>query len=114
MTYEEARDFFGTLFCGTHHIPAKIKPWGDGWELNYYEDLATFDFNRLTHAVFLAHDRCVRFSIEPSGPRMIRLIVHKRSCREGRIFERHPTIETALADWRKDYPLEEDNHGSAL
>jgi hypothetical protein len=106
LTKEEAIEFFAILFRGEHHIPRSgVKPMGDqGWCVNYYGDLATFDFDSLTRFVFLAHDLCVRASVLSSGPRMVKLAIWKRSKREGSMFERHPTIESALASWRERNP----------
>lgn len=101
LTKDEAIDFFAELYFGKHHFPGKIKEFGPGWCMNHYGNLATFDFDGLTRLVFLAHDRCVRVSIMSSGPRMIKIALHKRTTREGSMFERHPTIENALAEWRK-------------
>jgi hypothetical protein len=89
------------LYCGAHHIPGKVKEWGIGIEVSDHATLSTFDFDKLTRAVFLAHDRAVRLEIGPSGPGRIRIILHRRKGREGSMYERHPTIETALAKWRE-------------
>lgn len=110
MTKEQAIEFFGEIYCGKHHIPGKHcepVPWGDGWCVNHTGELSTFDFNKLTRLVFLAHDRCVRVSIQSSGPGMVRICIWQREKRTGSIFESHPAIETALEDWRKIHPLTE-------
>lgn len=39
------------------------------------------------------HYRMIRFEIAPSGPGMLKLFFHKRHKREGRMYERHPTLE---------------------
>lgn len=70
-------------------------------------DLATYDVDALTRLVFAAHDRCCRVSVGPSGPGRLNIAVNPRAGREGdEYWHRHPTIETALADWRADWPLE--------
>jgi hypothetical protein len=108
MTEQEAISFFSALYCGEHHIPRSgVKEFGLGWCVNHYGDLSTFDFDRLTRLVFLAHDRCVRVEIRSSGPRMVKLCIWKRSGRTGEIWSRHPTIETALDMWRKYHPVAE-------
>lgn len=98
------------LLCDIHgggnHVFGKLYPMQkSGIYINstcsHY--LATFDFDNLTRAVVLAHDRMIRFAIEPSGPNMLKLCFSKRHTREGRMYERHPTIEEAIAGIRKNY-----------
>ncbi len=86
------------LFFGFHHIHGKLHPWGAGIRLNtwYTNTMASFDFDGLTRAVLMAHDRMIRFEIVPSGPGMLGLVLHKRHNREGNMCERHPTIEEAI------------------
>ncbi len=100
MTYEEAEEFFGELYIGKHHIPAKIKRFGNGWCINHYGSLSTFDFDNLTRLVFLAHDKCIRVELVQGGPRSVKIAIWKRDGRTGSMYERHPTIETALGIWR--------------
>lgn len=94
----ECYEFLADLFCGWHHITGKLHEWGDGIRLNTSQvwGFATFDFDKLTRAVVMAHDRMIRFEICPSGPGMLGLVLHKRHKRNGRMFERHPTIEEAI------------------
>jgi hypothetical protein len=108
VTKEQAVSFFAELFGGEHHIPNGLKPYGSGWKVSCYGDLSTFDFDRLTRLVFLAHDRCVRAVVEQSGPRMVGIVIWQRAKREGSICERHPTIEQALEMWRKFHPKEDE------
>lgn len=107
MTKEEGNEFFAHWLHGKHHIPrGGVKEWGDGWCINHYGDLSTFDFNKLTTLVFLAHDFCYRVELQQGAPRTIKICIFKRDAREGRLYSKHPTIETALAEWRKRYPVE--------
>lgn len=101
MTKDEAEEFFGILFLGKHHIPGDVKPFGRGWKVNSYSgQLATFDFDGLTRLVFLAHDKCVRVELVQGGPGRIGIAIWKRHSRNGDIYDRHPTIKTALVNWR--------------
>lgn len=88
--------------CGFHHFSAKAKPFGTGIEYNVREGrLSTYDSNSLTCLVFLAHDLCIRAEIMSSAPGRVRLILHKRRNRDGdHYYDRHPTIETAIKNWR--------------
>ena len=103
MEYQEAEDFFSEFYFGKHHISAKIKPYGGGWCINHYGSLATFDFDELTRLVFLAHDKCIRIELMQGGPVAVKIAIWQRDKREGSMFERHPTIETALDLWRKKH-----------
>jgi hypothetical protein len=86
------------LCRGSQHIGGKVKPAGRGILVNlkYGFHAATWDFNDLTRAVVMAHDRCIRFEISPSGPGMLQLSMHKRHSRDGGMSERHPTLEEAI------------------
>ena len=88
---------------GFHHVPSKIKPCGHGVETSIFGSWATFDFNQLTVAVVLAHDRMIRVEVSSSGPRMFRIMFHKRESREGSMSRRHPTLEDAMLSIRSNY-----------
>lgn len=101
----ECYELLADLFCGFHHVYTEPKEFGSGICLNTSSHrLATFDFDGLTRAVFLAHDRMIRIELAPSGPGMVKICLHKRHKREGMMSERHPTIEEALATHRRFYP----------
>lgn len=83
------------LMYGAHHVFGKITNGGrnDGLIIcMHHNDVATYDYNLLTRAVVLAHDRCIRFSIMPASGDMLRFGFHKRN-RAGEMNQRHPTIE---------------------
>lgn len=69
-------------------------------------DLATFDRDELTRLVVLCHDRCLRLEIAAAGRRQLKLGFSPRQ-REGSTYERHPTIEAAVASIRADYAVPE-------
>ena len=88
---------------GAHHIGGKVKPSGAGITINisFGFHAASFDYNGLTMAVIMAHDRCIRFEIRPSSPGRLRLFFHKRNSRVGDISQRHPTLEEAIKTIRE-------------
>lgn len=90
------------LCRGAHHVGGKVKPFGRGIAVNlrFGFNAATFDYSGLTEAVVMAHDRCIRLEILPSGPGMLKLAFSKRHGRDGAFHERHPTIEQAIATIR--------------
>jgi hypothetical protein len=103
LSEAEAREFFSIFYRGEHHFPGKMKKWGEGWAMNQFAQLATFDSNDLTRLVLLAHDRCIRVAVEPLNCKYMRIAVWKRE-RVGSIFERHPTMEQAIEAFRGGRP----------
>lgn len=92
------------LFYGAHHIIGKIQPSGERGIIinstNCRNRFGSYDYDNLTRAVVMAHDRMIRFAIEPSGPNMLRLVLHKRHKRDGDMTEKHPSLEDAVAKIR--------------
>lgn len=100
---------FADVVGGFHHVCGKFKPFGSGISINTSSGgFATWDYSRLTGLVVLAHDRMVRVELRPSGPNMIGFALWQRKTREGKMSERHPTIEAAIAMHR---PAAEAPHG---
>lgn len=102
----ECAQFIADLFRGWHHVMGEIKQCGTGVKLNTSATnwAASYDYDGLTRAIVMAHDRMVRFEFQPSGPRLMQLVLHKRHQRSGRMHERHPTLEEAILDARKQHP----------
>jgi len=93
--------FLSQLFCGFHHITGKPKAIGSGIVINSREHrLATFDFDYLTKAVIMAHNWGVRFSVEGGGPGMIKILLFKRSVRDGSMSDRHPAMSEAVEKYK--------------
>jgi len=96
LTKEEATEFFADLYCGEHHIPKyKVESFGCGWSVTDNIPMGTYDFDRLTKLVVMAHDRCIRAEILPFGGRQFKVTLFKRQ-REGSMSEKHSTIEEAI------------------
>jgi len=102
----ECTEMLADLVGGFHHVTGKIKPCGEGIESSGYNfNLATYDFDGLTRLVLLAHDRCIRAEIRPSGPGMLKLALSKRTRRQGgHMWERHPDIENAIRNISTSWP----------
>ena len=91
-------DMLCDLFKGEQRIIGKVKPSGstNGIMINTTSSMwATFDYDGLTRAVVMAHDRAIRFEIQSSGPNMLKLLLHRRG-KKGAMYERHPTMQEAL------------------
>jgi len=78
---------------GSHHLP-KVRPHGSGVECNVYADLSTYDSDKLTRLVLLAHRDSIRVEIVSSGPRMVKVVCHRRKAMRADmgVNERHPTL----------------------
>jgi|SRR5688572_3797331 len=98
--------FFADLRGGFHHIGAEPKKCGKGIEINCpYGCWSTWDFNDLTRAVVMSHDRMVRFEILPGGPGRLKFNLHKRHNRSGQMYERLPELEEHIAAIRQRRPV---------
>lgn len=95
----ECMKLLGDLFYGFHHMRVeRVKEWGTG--IAYSDStrgLSTFDYSNLTRIVLMAHKRCIRVEIAPSGPGLIKLILHKRKGTKGKMHERHPDLNELIA-----------------
>lgn len=107
MDKDEAIKFFSEFYRGEHHFPSELKPCGDGWSIRHAgAEYATYDFNELTRLVLMAHHYCIRVGIEANGFNGLKIRIWKRK-REGKMFERHPTIEQVLEEFNQSHPQKE-------
>ena len=113
LTKEQATAFFSHIYYGEHHIPGEVKHFGVGFYVTHDRgDMATFDFNQLTRLVLLAHDKCIRVSVEGMAKNKIRIAIWKRQGREGNMSLRHPTIEEAIYNFVSYQDEEVENGGT--
>lgn len=107
----QVADLLGDLFSGLYHLDGAEKvDWANDHHIEVrvaYKEWASVDSNLLTKLVFLAHDRCLRVSISPRSAHAQTLLFHQRR-RAGGTWERHPTIEQALALYREYHPVVPD------
>jgi hypothetical protein len=103
LTKEEATAFFAEFYQGEHHIPKhQVFEFGRGWMVKHDRgDLATYDYNELTKLVLMAHDKCIRVGVSPLSKQTLQICIWKRQ-REGRMDERHPTLEQAIEKFRSN------------
>lgn len=97
---------------GDHHLPT-VHQFGDGVCINYHGDISTYDWNRLTRLVLLAHRDAVRIEIASSGPRLVKIIAHKREApKDGdKQWMRHPTLSDLIKEIEKMMPIKEGGRG---
>ena len=102
MTDDQAAcfDLLAKVFHGEHNVPP-VRSFGKGIKCHVHSgQLATFDFDYLTRLVVLGHDQCIRVEVCQGGPGTVGVVLFKRHTREGRMTERHPTMEDAMAKIR--------------
>lgn len=94
---KKAEAVLAVAYRGIHHVEGweKRQPYGPGVSVLVDAGISTFDFDVLTRLVVAAHDECVRLEISGAGHYSLRLAFHSRE-REGRMSERHPTMEQAI------------------
>jgi hypothetical protein len=89
------------LFGGSHHIFTEPKPCAEGIELCVTDTMTTTDSSNLTRFVLLCHDRGIRGGISAASSHYIRMQLWARKTRQGRLSEKHPTMETSISLFRR-------------
>ena len=69
--------------------------------MQWYNDLSTHDWDKLTYLVLIAHAHAVRMETQRGGPGGVKIVAHARKHGPGRYFETHPTLADLEARVRK-------------
>lgn len=97
---QDCIEMLNDLFYGSHHVLGHIRPASrNGILINTRcGSFSTHDFDWLTRAVIMSHQRLIRFEIAPSGPGMLKLLFHKRAPhREGAsLWHYHPSVDDLI------------------
>lgn len=108
-------DLLGDLWRGFYHWHREWRrvDWShDRWiEVRISKnalDCSTWDGSGLTTLVLLCHQRCLRVTIDPAGSLYLRLTFFLRQ-RTGSTYERHPTIQEAIARFTQEYGAGEES-----
>jgi hypothetical protein len=93
---EKAEHWVSDVFGGVHRV-AKFE-----FKQHYFlcvprGTLSTFDDDYLTRIVIASHRYGLRAEVDNHGMRGLKILLHNRVGREGRMWERHPTLETVIA-----------------
>lgn len=107
---ERVADLLGQMFLGICHLERDLDDvdWTNPHYITIklrFAHLATFDNDTLTRLVILCHDRALRCEIEGRGPQTLQLMFHQRQ-RDGQMYERHPTMEQAIAAHREHLAID--------
>jgi len=94
-------------FGGIHHLDynqRKKLRYADEHCFEYVtsDSFATWDSNKLTTLVVLAHELMVRLEIDSHSFRYLKIRFWERTCRKGSTYERHPSIDEVIKYWRKE------------
>jgi hypothetical protein len=104
---KKVANILGNVYLGIYHMRQNDLDKVD-WKNDRYivirirDELSTYDFNRLTLLVIACHEEAVRVEISGRAKNHLQLMFHKRR-RNGSVFERHPTIEQAIASYREAF-----------
>jgi len=74
--------------------------------ISTFHSFSTFDDSRLTQLVFCAHDFAVRIEITSCNFRYFKIHFHQRKGRTGPSYDRHPSLENAVKEWRKTFEVQ--------
>jgi hypothetical protein len=83
--------FVGDVFGGVHRVRKLV------CEQNHYMcvphgTLSTFDDDKLTRIVIASHRYALRAEVDAYGMRGVKILLHNRNQRDGRMWQRHPSL----------------------
>jgi hypothetical protein len=105
---EHVANLLNDVWCGIYHIEdsalRKIDWTNEDFiRLSIYGGLNSYDDDKLTQLVILAHDYCLRLEINPCNFNHLELLFHQRD-RVADFYHRMPTMEDHLEQIRKYHP----------
>jgi hypothetical protein len=109
---EETANILGELYLGIYHLESrhlKKVDWSQRDNIDVvlgWQSFSTYDNDKLTKLVFLAHHRAIRVEIYPHSFKYLRLVFSRRS-RLGAKHEKHPSINDAVLTFQKSVSLPE-------
>lgn len=96
------------VYDGIYHIAREARhqrvEWDNEWRIEVvvhqgtFGGLSTYDMDRLTRLLLVAHEERVRVTIEAAAPRYLRLVFHPRK-ESGRLYERHPSMSDVISKY---------------
>ena len=113
---KKVADILGDMAFGIYHLDVRALRKVDWKNEGYisvvvYGGLATYDTDTLTRLIVLCHDRMVRLEVSAATWKHLRLEFWPRTSRDGELYTRHPTMETAIENIRGYYaPQREAAH----
>jgi hypothetical protein len=106
-------DILGQVYRGIYHLDKAVLHKRIDWSAKHFieitidGELATFDNSALTELVLLCHEQSVRLAISGAAPGYLRLKFSPRKPDpELATWERHPSVEQAIATHQKHFSLQ--------
>jgi hypothetical protein len=104
---ENVADLLNDVWSGIYHIDgkslSKVDWTNNDWiRISIFGGLNSYDDDKLTRLVVLAHDRCLRLEINPCNFNHLELLFHQRD-RVADFYHRMPTMEDHLELIRKNH-----------
>jgi hypothetical protein len=98
---QRCEKLIAAVYGGLHNGPRKIDKHTEFYQTwCHYGEMATFDFDKLTVLVFMAHRLCIRVSLTGAANKYMRVMLHNRKSGEGSMSERHPDLDTAIRQFK--------------
>lgn len=91
----KVNNFVSDVFGGSHRV-AKLENKGHYYLCVPHGTLSTFDDDKLTRIVVASHAYGLRAEISNHGMRGLKILLHNRKSRTGRMWERHPTMDEVV------------------
>lgn len=88
--------FVDYVFGGEHHL-SRLEFKNNHAVAIPHGSLATFDGHALTRVVLASHWLGLRADVDNHGMRGVKILLHNRTAREGRLWERHPALDDLIA-----------------
>lgn len=95
----DVADFLADWYGGMHNFVHQTNIKKIDWENKHHlvvpfgRGMATIDDHFLTSLVVMSHDRMLRVEVNPRARGWLELVFHRRTTRDGRLYERMPTME---------------------
>lgn len=102
---EKVECFVNEVFGGEHRV-RKLVHNHNHFVCVPHGTLCTFDDDKLTRIVIASHRYGVRAEVDSYGMQGVKILLHNRASRQGRMYERHPSLAEVFG------PLVDEERGS--
>lgn len=97
---EKAEEWVYYVFGGVHRV-SKLEKQVNHYVCVPYGSVSTYDDDHLTKIVLASHKFGLRAEITNNGMRGLKILLHNRTGRTGRLYERHPEISETIKNYER-------------